>query len=80
MQGLSVVKQDRGKDLFDIYRPASEDTAMEIEDCLTLKEYSHSTAMFTPLGSSEFAAGALGLWGRLAVGEETFSWCKMVLG
>lgn len=44
------------------------------------KEYSHTTAIFTPLGSSEFAAGALGLWSRLAVGGEPASWCKMVLG
>lgn len=56
-----MVKQDHGKDLFAIYREPSEDTARERKDCLTLKEYSRSAAMFTPLGSSEFTAGVLWL-------------------
>lgn len=80
MQGLSVVKQGRGRDMFATYRQPSEDTAGEKRIGSPYKEYSHTTAIFTPLGSSEFAAGALGLWSRLAVGGEPASWCKMVLG
>lgn len=33
------------------------------------------TTIFTPLGSTEFAAGALELQTRLAAGGERGSWC-----
>lgn len=59
--------------MFATYRKPSEDMARAKDDCLTLKECRHMTAIFTPLGSSEFAAGALGLWNRTAVGGETVS-------
>lgn len=59
VQGLSVVEQDHGKDVFASYRQPRGDMARGKEDFLTLKEYLHMTAIFTPLGSSLL----LGHWG-----------------
>lgn len=85
VQGLSVVKQGRGRDMFATYRQPSEDTAGEKRIGSPYKEYSHKQQYLPPWAQVSLLLGHWGcgaglLWEESQPAGVKWSWVKCLKG